>query len=1260
MNKRLPPPSYHEKLDSSFNYSSSQDPAPLIGSLFKNDINRPVNPVITADDQSSLAAELSEFIITDEIERQLDQFLDIYLEYHRENGNGVWISGFFGSGKSHLLKMLAAVLSGRKIDGRDPVELFFEHNSDTLKPRFINAIKQFPCQNLLFNVDAKTNKVKSEAAVLKVFMYAFNEGCGYCSDNLYIAELERQLDEEGLFESFKKQFAEENNGKSWEQSRNHYALINKKVSRTLAAIYKDSPEDHPDPLGNIKAGYNLSVESFAQKVKAYIDRRRIETGCRNFRLNFFVDEIGQYVAGNIGLMLNLQTVSEQLKSKCGGGSWIFVTAQEDMEKVIGTEEQTRQGNDFSKIQDRFPIRFKLSSKNVKDVIVKRLLNKTDRAEAILSQIYEDKHDNFKTLFSFTDDSRIYEEYGNDHDFIDIYPFIPYQFGLFQDCIKGLSDAGFFEGNFNSTGERSMLGVFHTAAVSMKNTETGHIASLDLMFDALRGALISANCGSLLEAERDLAGKSGKERIAADKALKLIKILLLVRNVKQFKSTVSNLTVLMQGTFNDNRRELQRDVEEGLNYLLHNHYITKDGPVYQYLSDEEKIIEREIASESVEYNELNDKICDLFFIQAAKLETSKIRDEEMSTDRPFTKMVDGNKIRGRTEELAVNLITPFAYDEQAKDPDDFKIRYQNDKQITVVLPNDRRLRDDLLTYVKTDKFIRGGHFANDSGVRKNLCEEKSAQNNRLRDDLIVAFNNLGSEIRIYSLGQDISDGKFKNDTKETTLKQRITGAFICLTDQVYTKRKLLENAGNFFKHDLATVLVQKQLDQLSAAENEVLNRIISAGNDQSKLKVSALIDHFKAVPFGWYPEAILTLLAMLCSRGRIEFTEGGITVKKGELAAKLVNTVRQKQLTAVLTEAISRETIILVKSFAKEYFNDFNNAYPDDSEGLLEKICGNFNERAEDFKQILEKSTSQKWPLSEEDNKSLNKVIDFARRLQGDPKRLFKELPECSEEFMKDWNNSLAKLSAFVHNDKQIKQYQEAVDKVNFLGQNFDVLTGNLNTALGEKFKELKQALYDQEFYTGPNIRKIKSCLSEFKDELDKQEVLLRSDLSAQLEHLQQAICKDGMFTALNKEDRDAMSSFFAEKSQKISSAKNYSELYLLKTEFVSLTAETYEHLERIASARENSAEESNAEQEHETVLQPVKACNNDQEIKTPAKIKATPPITRITELSACVSAVSEKISSRIIATPEDADHFLEELRKAILQSVADGRRVVIH
>ena len=155
-------------------------------------------------------------------------------------------------------------------------------------------------------------------------------------------------------------------------------------------------------------------------------------------------------------MTNLQTVAESLGTKCNGRSWIIVTAQEDMNTVIG-EMGKQQSNDFSKIQARFANRLKLTSQDVAEVIQKRLLAKKHQGVEILTEVYHEEHSNFKTLFDFTDGSQTFKNFQDKEHFIHSYPFIPYQYPLFQAAIQSLSDHNAFEGKHSSVGERSMLG-----------------------------------------------------------------------------------------------------------------------------------------------------------------------------------------------------------------------------------------------------------------------------------------------------------------------------------------------------------------------------------------------------------------------------------------------------------------------------------------------------------------------------------------------------------------------------------------------------------------------------------------------------------------------------------------------------------------------------------------------------------------------------------------------------------------------------------
>ena len=132
-----------------------------------------------------------------------------------------------------------------------------------------------------------------------------------------------------------------------------------------------------------------------------------------------------------------------------------------MNTIVG-EMGKQQGNDFSKIQARFANSMKLTSQDVAEVIQRRLLEKTPAAESDIAAIYELEQNNLKTLFDFTD-GQTYRNFENKEHFVNCYPFIPYQFELFQLAIRNLSKHNAFEGKHSSVGERSMLGVFHAKA-----------------------------------------------------------------------------------------------------------------------------------------------------------------------------------------------------------------------------------------------------------------------------------------------------------------------------------------------------------------------------------------------------------------------------------------------------------------------------------------------------------------------------------------------------------------------------------------------------------------------------------------------------------------------------------------------------------------------------------------------------------------------------------------------------------------------------
>jgi len=397
----------------------------VLNDIFQKPINRQIEGVIKADDEENLRVEFEEYVLTNEVAKRLEQFLDAYNNY--EGANGAWISGFFGSGKSHLLKILALLLENRSIDGTPALDIFLPKCGDNEILRGdLSRAASIPSKSILFNIDQKADIISKTQidALLSVFVKVFDETCGYYGKQGHIARFERDLDNRGIYEAFKQTYRELS-GLAWEKGREQALLESANITKAYTTVAGVAEESAKGIIDKYRSEYKVSIEDFAQQIHDYISKQG-----PIFRLNFFVDEVGQYIAGNVKLMTNLQTIAESLATKCRGQAWIIITAQEDMNTVIG-EMGKQQSNDFSKIQDRFANRMKLTSADVAEVIQKRLLQKNEQGIASLSELFHQQVNNFNTLFSFTDGTQSYRNFKDRDHFIQSYPFIPYQYILFQ-------------------------------------------------------------------------------------------------------------------------------------------------------------------------------------------------------------------------------------------------------------------------------------------------------------------------------------------------------------------------------------------------------------------------------------------------------------------------------------------------------------------------------------------------------------------------------------------------------------------------------------------------------------------------------------------------------------------------------------------------------------------------------------------------------------------------------------------------------------
>ena len=701
-------------------------------------------------------------------------------------------------------------------------------------------------------------------ALLSVFQKVFDEACGFYGKQPHIAQFERDLQGRGQFEAFKEAFRS-SAGKDWERGREQALLEARNIATAFAAATGGDPSDAKDILSQYRKDTRVSIEDFAETVKAWIDNQ--PKGCR---FNFFVDEVGQYIADNVKLMTNLQTIAESLNTKCKGQAWIIVTAQQDMASVIG-EMTKQQENDFSKIQARFSNRMPLNSTDVAEVIQRRLLAKTSEGQVTLGNLHDREENNLKTLFDFADGSMKFKNYRDRDHFISSYPFPPYQYDLFQLAITSLSEHNAFEGKHSSVGERSMLGVFQQVSKKLKDQEVGGVATFDLMFEGIRAALKSSVQQSIQIAEKNLDDPF---------AVRILKSLFLVKYVKGFKPSVRNIGILLLSEFEADQTTQRRKIEEALSRLERETYIQRNGEVYEFLTNEEKDVEAEIKALDIDPSDLSKELEILAFDTI--LRHRKIKHLATNNEYAFIRKLDDHAV-GREYELAINLVSPLS--DEVESPDGIRMKTMSREELAVAMKPDANFVRDLILFKKTDKFIRQSHSGSPQPGRDLIVAEKGEQNGRRAKDLEMRLRKLMESARLFVRGDELEIGG--EDAQEC-----ISKAFQSLVDKVYTNLPMLRGV-SYTEADINKAvqsesgLFGSDGTGINEAEQDVLSFINAQARYGVKVSVKYLADQFTSKPYGWPITAVLCLAGSLVAKGKIEARVDS-AIKEGLDLAKALN------------------------------------------------------------------------------------------------------------------------------------------------------------------------------------------------------------------------------------------------------------------------------------------------------------------------------------------------------------------------------------
>ena len=814
----------------------------IIKKLFKKEIDRSIQGVVTIgnEDEEQKWQELEEYVCTDEIVKSFRTFFRKYRESLTVPTEkiGVWITGFFGSGKSHFLKILGYILENKEVAGVCASEYFKDKINDQIVLADIRQSAKANNLVVLFNIDskAKSDSKSKPQAIMDIMIRAFNEAVGYCGSSPWVADLERTLDEEGKLEEFAQTF-EQVSGRNWPKTRAKALLNRDSMIKALVTVRKMSEESAKFFIEDQTRNFTNTTEDFGKIVNAYCEKH-------NSRVVFLMDEVGQFIGDSTQLMLNLQTCVEDLGKFAHGKAWVIITSQQELKAMIDSTRDKQ--HDFSKIQGRFNTRLLLSGANADEVIKRRILDKKENAETPLRALYDANANRLSQVILFPA-KPTWSGYKDADEFKDVYPFVSYQFELLQKVFESIREHGMSEGKHISQNERSLLDAFQTSAKNVMDKESGLLVPFDSFY---------ATAEEFIDYDIKTVFTNAERKLSLDAFdLRVLRILFMIKYVKDMPATIDRLSTLMVDSINMDKVALKTRILESLQRLESETLIQKNGDEYDFLTNEEQDVNRQINNSAYNEGEVQRIALDIIFDKI--LESNKYR-YEGRYDFALNRFVDSeSKGAFNQDGLTIRIRTQFS---GLKDTSDYQSESVRDNSVIIDLTEGTFI-DELIRANKIATFRRNNSATMSASLTEIMSKKASEMSDRIRraEDMIRTALTTAP---IY-LGGSFLDIKKKDgkDRLQDALKEMVGRNYfkIGLVSYYYTDQKSIFNL--LAESDL--VFGDKLSDDSNkAAYDEILEKIRDDKNVYRITTVKSLLEHFSKKPYGWRDLDILGMVARL--------------------------------------------------------------------------------------------------------------------------------------------------------------------------------------------------------------------------------------------------------------------------------------------------------------------------------------------------------------------------------------------------------------
>lgn len=847
---------------------TNSDVSPKIHDIFYREIEREITQVVQVDndDPDVVSQELREYILTPQLERHFSDALGaINKSKHQTTEEiGMWISGFFGSGKSHFMKTLGYVLQNRSVGGQTAAEVFKDRCDDAMLSGEVDkVISNFDSEVLMFQIGAKADASGSDS-ITEIIHREFNKSRGYASIP-WVARMEQELDSRGIYDEF-IQAVEEETGKDWSEARQDAVFVRSDMATALmeASDEFQTKQEAEKAIEDVEGSIVITPASLATKISDYIEDCEQETG-QDHRYFVFIDEISQFIGDDDQRLLELQSLVEEFSQK-GGSLFLGVTSQEQLHELIPgvLEKEDLQ----SKVIDRFPHSFDLISENLDKVVRDRILRKKGEYKPPLRNLYEENEGILSARYKLESGRSLRTI--NEENFVECYPFLPYQLDILPEIFAALRGRG---SDDRLTGrERTLIAVTQSILKDgdlLYGEELGSVVTLDLIFDEIREEVPDSDERSIEEADPE----GGDSELAK----RILKSLYLLQQLEWIPNTAENIATTLQERIGPTH-SLESEVEETLDALVQAGYVGRSEEGYRFLRETERKLENEVKGVKIRSGDIR-RASKRDFLEDVLDDTKRTRYQNQSFH--LTVHIDGEELSSGGY-LDLHTFSPIHQLYEDIDEGQLKTKSHDEPDQIYWIANDEdadQIQADLKSILQIQTILKEKRGDQLSPEEQEAVNKKQQDLQRLRASVRRALRESFQTGRIIYYGND--KDLDERDTGlgsilQSTTKEAIPRVFTKLDDGLASveDRHLRKIFDDLDKSSTPAVFgelgVVKDGDLIAEARiaSEVEDEIEQRERNGDDRTGGDLVNHFSQPPYGWNRNVVRLATAVLFRNGSI--------------------------------------------------------------------------------------------------------------------------------------------------------------------------------------------------------------------------------------------------------------------------------------------------------------------------------------------------------------------------------------------------------